>query len=223
MNERGSWMSSLADTIYSAESRLSGMYAHFVTTNRELDVQQSHIQGRVLVAGGADGHIERAIFCTPKSDFRTPNPEVTSVWATDSSNVLHAHFRYTWPFIAGHSLKIEDALSLNKSVISFPYALQDLLAECPENTFNVITFFGIIDFADQFDDDLSLLIERTLVPGGVFMGSGGTSNFSQEDGTNIANVRKTLSKRNLRTLSAVKLDNWGQSPGRDKIGLLLQK
>lgn len=197
----------------------------FLLAHEELNIDRSYIHGRVLVGGGGDGQIERAVLCTPESNFRQPYPEIMSIWATDDSHPLLGKHKYTWPYFLGVTMPIEKALSARQSILSFGFDLKDLLVGVPQHTFDLITFFDIPDFADQLDDELLTLLKKTLAPKGVFMGSGGTRSRSFSGLNTLEDVIERIKGLELNPLTIKKLEDFEYSvaPSIDRIGVVLQK
>jgi len=215
-----SWVASVADKAAGAFLTWE-MYGKFLRPYADLGLQRKFIHGRILVAGGADGQIERSLLCTPESRFRQPYSEINSIWATDNSNILYGESRYAWPLAIGANLGIEKGMRIRHSVITFGWDFQDLLADSPDNTFDFITFVGIPNFIDQFDNDLVANIARTLTRRGVFMGSRGTGYHE-----NFMNTREVAASCNEVTIvNAIELPDWANAmaPAYHNGAILLQK
>lgn len=225
------------ETVYTLDKRMrmasvdyatKHYFVEFLRQYNGIPFSDDMFQGRILVAGGGTAIVERALFCDPP-DFQVPNTRITSIWAVDASNSLKSEIFRSFPLMDRY-IHPANSLDIQNRTISYNDEFLDFLQSCPENIFHTITFFGIPNFVDQITEEPELLssIYRTLLPSGVFMGSGGNYNEVSTLGdksSNLSTFRECVTSINLfTTLYAEELRYTSPSaPAHDSICVILQK
>jgi SAM-dependent methyltransferase len=197
MIEKGSWSKELSEELDQMEYQT--VLTGFINDISPLEIKKSQIKGNVCVIGQGTTFVERALICSPGTQFTRLKPEVKIVVCCDPA-----------PFSSPQYLIDETVIALSRDnpipkdterkVIYFPYSSHILFPHFPNAFFDVVLMFRVFELKNQLKSGLFSEIDHVLKPGGFFIGSGslpteGVASFLPP-GYNLID-QKQLSKLNL--------------------------
>jgi len=184
----------------------------FAATISRLPIRKEDIKGHVLIGGHGPAFPERALVCSPDSNYKQIRNGVTSITCCDPEPFTNPHLRVSHPVeVCGHT---EEPKRGQGSFNYYPSSLQEALKGMCSGIFDTAMFFRIVNLQEQFPSLLPL-VAKVLRPNGIFTGSG---DFDSED-----KLRNLLEVEfDIRSLALLPSPDYSGFRYRTHIGFILQ-
>ena len=186
----------------------------FAETVALLGISPQDFNGNILIVGHGPQFLERKLVCTQESGFHSLRRQVNSLTLVDinfpsdprdhlQEVVINKHPQYLPGIFTG-------------AVNYYQWSLKPAMSGVEEPVFDTIAFFRVEKMQPQFPEVLEI-IDRTLKPGGLFVGSGG---FKDESAIkDLVNGQFSLEK----TVVLPNPDHFGRGYNSDHIGFVMRK